>query len=139
MANTVVIDGRISRLSDDSAITELCLKDQSADALIRAIFLRILSRPATTVETERLVSYLGETYHDRIVAGARIKPPMRASARRVSWSNHLHPQATVIQQQEERVVREGDPATDRLTPAFRERMEEIVWALVNSPQFVFIP
>ena len=38
--------GRIARLSDDGAITALCLKDQPADVLIRAVYLRILSRPA---------------------------------------------------------------------------------------------
>jgi hypothetical protein len=64
---------------------------------------------------------------------------MAPSSRRVSWSNHLHPDATTIQQDEEKVVRAGDPPTARLTPEFRERMEDIVWALVNSPEFVFLP
>ena len=130
---------RIARLSDDSAITELCLKDQPADDLIRAVYLRILSRPATEAETARLVAYLGDTYAGRVVPGVGPAPPMRPSARRVSWSNHLHPEATRIQAEEERVVRRGDPPTARLTPAFRERMEDVVWALVNSPEFVFLP
>ena len=32
---------------DDGAITELCLKTQPADDLIRAVILRVFSRPAT--------------------------------------------------------------------------------------------
>jgi hypothetical protein len=139
LANGRVTDGRIARLSDDSAITALCLEDQSAESLVRAVVLRILSRPATEAEVARLVGYLGETHAGRVVPGAAIRPPMRRSSRRVSWSNHLHPEATRIQMDEDRIVREGDPPTARLTPAFRERMEDIVWALVNSPEFVFIP
>ena len=139
LANGLVVDGRIARLSDDSAITELCLKDQPAEDLIRAVVLRIFSRPATEAEVARLVAYLGETYSDRVVPGAAPRPPMRPSTRRVSWSNHLHPEATTIQEEEQRVVRRGDPPTSRLTSAFRERMEDIVWALVNSPEFVFLP
>jgi hypothetical protein len=139
LANGLVVDGRIARLSDDSAITELCLKAQPADDLIRAVVLRVFSRPATGNEVSRLVAYLGDTYADRIVPGVAPRPPMRPSSRRVSWSNHLHPEATRIQAEEERIVRGGDPSTGRLSPAFRERMEDIVWALVNSPEFVFLP
>jgi hypothetical protein len=139
LANGLVVEGRIARLSDDSAITELCLKDQPAEDLIRAVVLRVFSRPATDAEVVRLVAYLGETYSDRVVPGAAPLPPMRPSARRVSWSNHLHPEATTIQEEEQRVVRRGDPPTSRLNSAFRERMEDIVWALVNSPEFVFLP
>ncbi len=139
MANGVALIGRIARLSDDSAITKLCLIDQPAEALVRAVVLRVLSRPATEAEVVRLVDYLGKTYSDRVVPGASIRPPMRPSRRRVSWSNHLHPDATRIQMEEEQVVRDGDPPTARLTSEFRERMEDIVWALVNSPEFVFIP
>ena len=65
--------------------------------------------------------------------------PPRRFARRVSWSNHLSPEATEIQLERERAVREGDPPSARLTPGFRERMEDIVWALVNDPEFLFIP
>ncbi|MDB5351506.1 MAG: hypothetical protein JWN86_2753 [Planctomycetota bacterium] len=139
LANSVVVDGRIARLSDDSEITELCLKKQDPEALIRAVYLRVFSRLPTDAETNRLVAYLGETYDGRIVPGVAKRPPMRPSSRSVSWSNHLHPDATTIQQDEERVVRDGDPPTARLTPQFRERMEDVVWALINSPEFIFLP
>lgn len=131
---------RAVRLSDDSAITALCLKDQPAEALIRAVYLRLLSRRPTVTETERLITFLGETYASRLVPGAKPRPRSASlPARRVSWSNHLSPEATRIQLENEKAARVGDPPTNLLTPAFRERMEDIVWALVNSPEFVFLP
>ncbi len=138
LANGVIVTGRVARLSDDSALTELCLDDQPAEALIRRVFLRILSREPTAEESNRLVAYLGSSYADRVISGARPNPPRRF-ARRVSWSNHLSPEATEIQLERERDVREGDPPSARLTPGFRKRMEDIVWTLVNSPEFVFCP
>jgi hypothetical protein len=134
------IAGRIARLSDDGAITALCLADQPVESLIRAVYLRILSRPPSDAETSRLVAYLGDTYAARIVPGAAaVTRTPSAAARRVSWSNHLSPEASTIQIEREKAARAGDPPTTRLTGGFRERMEDIVWALVNSPEFVFVP
>jgi hypothetical protein len=139
LANGTVA-GRVVRLSDDSAITALCLEDQPAERLIGSVYLRILSRPPSAAETRRMVAYLGETYASRVVPGA--KAAARSSllaARRVSWSNHLSPEATTIQIEREKAARAGDPPTARLTTGFRERMEDLVWALFNSPEFVFVP
>jgi hypothetical protein len=138
LANGTVA-GRIARLSDDSAITALCLEDQPAEALVRAVYLRLLSRTPDDTETSRLVAYLGDTYEGRIVPGAAANPRATSAARRVSWSNHLSPEATTIQIEREKAARAGDPPTARLTGAFRERMEDIVWALINSPEFIFLP
>jgi len=139
LANGVVAN-RIAQLSDDSKITELCLREQPAADLIRSVYLRILSRAPTESESSRMVAYLGETYEKRVVPGGKTAPPVSWNAsRRVSWSNHLSPEATRIQIERERAARAGDPPTARLQPKFRERMEDIVWALINSPEFVFLP
>ncbi len=37
------------------------------------------------------------------------------------------------------LLREGDPPTRRLREDWRRRMEDALWALVNSPEFVFVP
>ncbi|MFO0910778.1 MAG: DUF1553 domain-containing protein [Isosphaeraceae bacterium] len=139
LANGVAAN-RAARLSDDSAITALCLIEQPADALIQQTYVRILSRRPTDAETQRAVAYLGDSYKTRVVAGAKADPLANFTpARRVSWSNHLSPEATRIQLEMEKAARAGDPPTNRLTPAFRERMEDLVWALLNSPEFVFVP
>ena len=85
-----------------------------------------------------MVGYLGATYDDRVVAGAPLNLKPR-TVRRVSWSNHLHPRATEIQMAEGRAAMAGDPPTYRLRAEFRERMEDVVWALINSPEFVMMP
>src|SRR4051812_8199560 len=99
-----VVSRRVTRLSDDSAITELCLEDRPAETLVRSVYLRILSRPPTEAETERLVAYLGDSYGDRVVPGARARPAAAQAARRVSWSNHLSPEATRIQMENEKAA-----------------------------------
>jgi hypothetical protein len=137
LANGVVAN-RVARLSDDGAITALCLNEQTPRALIRSVYLRILSRTPTATESDRMVAYLGDSFASRIVPGAKINPP-HTEPRRVSWSNHLSADASRIQIEREREARSGDPPTKRLTKEFREKMEDVVWALINSPEFLFIP
>ena len=86
-----------------------------------------------------MTGQLAEGFADR-----RLKPSGSAAhqagpVRPVSWSNHLNPEATRIKQEQERATRAGDAPTDRLRADWRERAEDAVWALVNSPEFVFVP
>ena len=139
LANGVAIN-HAARLTEDAAITRLCLADQPPQRLIHNVYLRIVSRPPTEAETARAVALLGESYAGRVVPNAKPAPAsVGRPPRRVSWSNHLSPEATRIQLEEEKAARAGDPPTCRLTSEFRERMEDLVWALLNSPEFVFVP
>ena len=63
----------------------------------------------------------------------------REPLRHVSWSNHLSEEANRIKIELEKRAREGDPPTVALQADWRERMEDMLWALMNSPEFVFIP
>jgi hypothetical protein len=134
------VGSRIAQLSEDSALTDLALAEQPLPALVRAVFLQLLTRPPRADEVARFAELLEPGYATRRVGESRAvvaRRPARAAA--VSWSNHLSPEATRLKLEQERVARAGDPPTERLHSDWRERMEDMVWALVNSPEFVFVP
>jgi hypothetical protein len=133
-----VVGQRITRLSDDGAITELCLEDRPLPDLIREVYLRVLSRPSSDVESQTTIALLSQGYGDRKVDAPK-KRPRDPKQTPVSWSNHLSPEATTLKLEQERLAREGDPPTDRLQTDWRERMEDVLWSLINSPEFVFVP
>jgi hypothetical protein len=140
LANGVLGHGRVARLSDDSAITELSLQERPLSDLIRALYLRVLSRPPTFDESKLFLAYLEKGYNQRRSPEfTQAAHKIATSSRPVSWSNHLNPEATRIKQEQERAARLGDSPTFRLRAEWRERLEDVVWALVNSPEFVFVP
>lgn len=134
-----VLGTRIARLSDDSAFTELALSDVALEELIRESFLRVLSRPPEDEEIRMFSELLAPYYADRRMPSAEIVSSRRESDSRVSWSNHLSAEATLIRLEEERKLRFGDKPTQRLRPEFRERYEDALWAMFNSPEFVMMP
>jgi hypothetical protein len=135
-----VLGRRVTRLSDDSAFTQLALQQQPVSKLVDQAFLQMLTRHPSPDERETYVSLLSDGYSRRIVTPA---PPAQKRPRLprglVSWSNHLDPRANEIKVELQEVVRRGDPPTRLLTADWRERMEDMIWALMNSPEFVFVP
>lgn len=140
LANGLLANGRITRLSDDHALTAVATRsDLTLPELARETFLRVASRPPTPAEEKLFIGYLKEGFDSRLAVSERTTVKARKATRPVSWSNHLHPEATRIKQEAERSARAGDPPTERLAAAWRERLEDAVWSLVNSPEFVFVP
>ncbi len=140
VANGDLANGRITRLSDGSAFTALCLQSQSLPQLVDAVFLRAYSRKPSTDERAALAAHLERGYAGRIVPG-QTRPLAKEfdPSLRLSWSNHLNAKATEIKMAADNRARKGDEPTDRLRPDWRERMEDVLWAMVNSPEFVFVP
>jgi hypothetical protein len=137
-----VVGARITSLSDDSAITSLALQAFSLDELVRQVYLRLLSRPPRADEQQMFVDLLRDGFDKRRVdvnpfADRQKQPTEHRSA--VAWSNHLSPEASLLKLESERRARSGDPPTALLVANWRERMEDMVFALVNSPEFVFVP
>ncbi|WP_169976778.1 DUF1553 domain-containing protein [Tautonia rosea] len=133
----------LTRLSDDHGITALALEDQPVTTLVDRLFLRVFTRLPSTEEREEFVSYLTPNYDTRVV---QPRPtPSRASVRTptppryVSWSNHLTEEADTIQRQREAEARSGDPPSNRLDPDWRRRLEDVLWSLINAPEFLFMP
>ena len=135
-----VVGRRTAGLSDDNALTELTLEEIPLHRLIEKVTLRILSRPPTDSERRLFAALLSEGYSDRIRTLSLPEVEHKTRSRNaVSWSNHLSAEATRIKMEIERQVRQGDPPSERLQTDWRERMEDVVWALLNSPEFTFLP
>jgi len=130
---------RVTALSDDSIFTALALKDQPVERLVADVFQQVLTRPPTAYETEVFTDLLKEGYESRRVPGAKPAPPPRLERSGVSWTNHLSEEANRIQIERERQVRDGDPPSPRLQSDWRERMEDMIWTLINTPEFIFVP
>ncbi|MDA0283647.1 MAG: hypothetical protein O3B86_09855, partial [Planctomycetota bacterium] len=141
----IVANGTLGRrftgLSDDSAFTTLALQDQPASVLVEAVFVRTLTRQPASEERAVFVELLSNGYSTRINKEELDKPlPLLPSIRTgVGWSNHLHSDATTLQIATHEMVALGDTPTKKLAPEWRERFEDMLWALMNSPEFVFTP
>ena len=137
---TGLVHTRIARLSDQSKFTEIALSANSVEELADLTIRRVLSRPATAQEINEAKELFSDEFTGRIQDQSKpILLHPRSHRHRVSWSNHLRPLATEIQIEEEALVRAGDAPTCRLTNNFREAYEDWVWALLNSPEFLFLP
>ncbi len=130
---------RITTLSDENGFTQLSLAELPLSELIEAAFLRILSRPPTDRESADFVDLLDEGYDSRRILGADENPPRSIPITGVSWENHSDPRSARIKIDVEQQANEPDTPTRRLEASWRERMEDMVWCLVNSPEFLFLP
>jgi len=128
----------LTSLSEDHGVTQLCAEAQSPEALTEALFLRILTRRPTAKELERYADRLRPGFENRLAHSTVALPTgPRRPAYYVSWSNHLDKDATLVRQQQTDEARRGDPPSPRLQPAWRQRAEDALWALVNSPEFLY--
>ncbi len=133
---------RGARLSDDSFFTHLALGTRPLEEMVDTVFLRVLTRKPTDGERRTMVEYLEPHFAERIVPQADQDVRRRDDKKtdtRVSWANHFDPESTRIRMAEERKVRMGDLPTGLLTAEFREHFEDVVWALLNTPEFSTIP
>jgi hypothetical protein len=140
LANGDMANARVTRLSDDCDLVDLLVKDRPLPAMVEAVFVRFLSRPPTAGERETFVNYLAAGYKERVQPA----PPRKLRkdydpTLLLSWSNHLNAKSTEIKYKVEEKARLGDEPTPRLAKDWRERMEDVLWAMVNSPEFVFVP
>lgn len=134
--------GWLTRLSDDHGITKLALEDQPLDTLIDRLFMRMLTRKPTAEERAQYTALLAKGYESRIVppeALPKPKPQPRVRELYVSWYNHLDNEANVERERQGERARRGDPPTQRLDADWRNRLEDVVWALINAPGWMFAP
>jgi hypothetical protein len=128
----------LTRLSDDHGLTALVLQPLPLDTLIDRLFLRLLTRPPTHAERTTYRAVLASGYESRVVASAAALPPSPTRRLFVAWSNHMTSQANSLRLEEETAARRGDPPTPRLAADWRRRCEDVIWALLNAPEWTHL-
>ena len=135
-----VMGGWLTRLSDDSEITRMCIDAESSSQLTEDLYLRYLTRFPTNEERKAFVALLEVGFDDRILPKHETLPsPAKKHYPYVSWLNHLDNEANSIKQQQEEDARRGDPPSRFLQTAWREATEDALWTLLNSPEMILIP
>lgn len=132
----------LTRLSERHALTSLAIEASSPTELIDRLFLRLLTREPSALERERYVALLEKGFAERVVPEADrpvAKKVKREPVRFVSWSNHLDGAANSLAVEREEQARRGDPPTTALTPEWRTKMEDVLWAMLNAPEWIYTP
>jgi hypothetical protein len=131
----------LTRLSDDHGVTALALKqDQNVQDFVDQLYLKLLTRYPTPEEKQLYTRHLSEGFDQRIVANPPAEPKTtRMQQKYVSWSNHLDGEATTVRMLEETEARKGEPPTQRLRAIWRNKLEDTLWAILNSPEWAFSP
>ena len=130
---------RLIQFSDGAIMTELAVNAKSPEQLVTQMFRQVLSRSPSPDELAAFSEELETGFDDRLIQDAVVPASPVVIRDPISWSNHLHPRATEIKQQIEAQVRAGDAASVRLQPEWRIRAEDVLWVLLNSPEFAFVP
>ena len=130
---------RLSRLTDQSLLTQLALDARSPSEFVDSIFEQVLTRQPASEERATFVEQIAPGFESRIATLAL--PATQPSPHRgfVTWANHFDIRANQLMRDIEREVAAGPAATTRLTDDWRQRAEDAVWALINAPEFQFIP
>jgi hypothetical protein len=106
---------------------------------VNAVYQQVLNRPPTEDEKSLFIELIASGFEARKTDAPPGPKPGWPQRDGVSWSNHLQGKSNAIRLAWQKQVEKGDPPTTLLTADWRERAEDFVWVLVNSPEFVWIP
>jgi hypothetical protein len=129
-----------TRVARESGLAELAISAESPAQLVDSLFLRYLGRLPEPAEREPLVAALAVGFGERVLSGSGATTATELPVLpKVTWSNHLMPDASTIALEMERRARLGPSPDPRLEPAWRELLEDVIWSLVNMREFVWLP
>lgn len=131
--------GWVTRFTDDSALTAEAIKADSPEQFVDRLFLRILSRHPSEEERQAFVEGLKDGFQDRVKEPAKSErlPPVHRGF--VTWSNHFTVESNALMRDVQREIAAGPKATERLSDLWRAKAEDAAWALLNAPEFQFVP
>lgn len=129
----------LTRLSDDHGLTAFAREKLSLDQFVDRLFMRLLTRPPNAKEKTFYADALRPGFAQR-VALPRVEEILVPHTHRkyVAWSNHMKSEANTLRLAEEAAARRGDPATTQLDPDWRRRFEDVLWALLNAPEWTHV-
>jgi hypothetical protein len=139
LANSLVSTW-ITRITRGSELADLAVNARTPADLAEGLFLRFYNRFPTAAEQASLARALSPGFAVRVLPASEIKPPSDLPPLPiVSWSNHLVAEANSIAIEMEQRARSGPPADPRLRSDWREAFEDVVWGLINTREFVWLP
>ncbi len=133
------LTGFVSRLTDQSTTTQFAIQSQSPDQFVERLFMSVLTRQPSPEERAAFVAQLSDGFANRLQAPPATEKLPPLSRGFATWSNHFAVEANALMRDIELEVAAGPEPTSRLTMAWREKAEDALWALVNSPEFQFVP
>ena len=141
LANGTLVQ-RMTTITPGSEIEELIIKSPTLDQLVQSIFLRVLTRYPTSNELVVCKSLLREGFEGRVIRESAALDQANAlpnPAKYVTWSNHLQEEANSFMVEKQLRLKSRPTPSRVLQPNWRQRCEDLLWALVNSPEMIFSP
>jgi hypothetical protein len=130
----------LTRATLGSPLAQLAVDATRCEELAEATFMRFLNRRPSSAEALPFVKALQEGFEERLVPAEQVvAPELPPPLPRVTWFNHLNSEATTIALENEKRARRGPPPDPRLKAPWREKFEDMVWSLVNTREFVWMP
>lgn len=130
---------KLSRLTEDSFFTQLALQAKTPEEFVRTAFEQVLSREPSSEELQTFVEQIKPDWNTRIVSLAVPAASPQPHRGFVTWANHFDIRANQLMRDVEREIAAGPAPSSRLQAQWRERAEDALWALLNTPEFQFIP
>lgn len=129
---------RAVEISDQGGIVTLALEVNTVDELIDSLFLQILSRSPNDEEKKLYQALLSPGFEQR-KTGAEKMLPKTIFRSPLTWSFHFDPVAAEEGIRQQALVEQGEIPTKRLNDQWRKQAEDALWALLNTPEFIFVP
>ena len=139
-----ILAQQITTLTVDSNFTQIALQSETVNELLDSTFQHILGRTPSIAERDLIATLVADGFESRVVdltstEREEMVYPDPAPRNLISWSNHNSKDANSVKLELRKYVKAGPKPTPELNPQWRTQMEDLVWALYNSPEFVFSP